>query len=106
MTRAPSIEEPYAVKVARTVLKASGEGDLFAEPNRALRPYVIWRKTSFASQSLRGLAFRERILSVVGTARNLGLNTHQLLRRVCAEGLQGRPITPLPIDQPRLPKSA
>lgn len=71
---------------------------------RALRPYVIWRKTSFATQSLRGLAFRERILSVVGTARHLGLNTHQLLRRVCTEGLQGRPITPLPIAQPLLPK--
>lgn len=71
---------------------------------RALRPYVIWRKTSFATQSLRGLAFRERILSVIGTARNLGLNTHQLLRRVCTEGLQGQPITPLPIEQPLLPK--
>lgn len=73
---------------------------------RALRPYVIWRKTSFASQSRRGLAFRERILSVLGTAHNLGLNSHQLLRRVCTEGLQGRPITPLPIDQPLLPKSS
>ena len=73
---------------------------------RALRPFVIWRKTSFASQSLRGLAFRSMILSVTGTARNLGLNTHQLLRRVCAEGLQGQPITPLPIEQSLLPKSS
>lgn len=71
---------------------------------RALRPYVIWRKTSFASQSPRGMAFRPRLLSVVATARNLGLDTYALLRRVCAEGLQGLPITPLPIDQPLLPK--
>ena len=52
------------------------------------------------------LAFRSMILSVTGTARHLGLNTHQLLRRVCTEGLQGQPITPLPIDQPLLPKSS
>ncbi len=74
---------------------------------RALRPYVIWRKTRFARQSMRGLAFRERILSVIGTARNLGLNTHQLLRQLCHEGLQRRAITPLPLDQdpPSLPKA-
>lgn len=71
---------------------------------RALRPYVIWRKTSFATQSPRGMRFRPRLLSVLATARHLGLDTHQLLRRVCAEGLQGRPITPLPIEQPLLPK--
>ena len=34
MTRAPSTEEPCAAKVASTVLKASGGGDPFAEPNR------------------------------------------------------------------------
>ncbi len=33
MTRAPFTEEPCAVNVARTVLKASGGGDPFAEPN-------------------------------------------------------------------------
>ena len=71
---------------------------------RALRPYVIWRKISFATQSPRGMAFRPMLLSVVATARNLGLDTWQVLRRVCTEGLQGLPITPLPIDQPRLPK--
>jgi hypothetical protein len=35
MTRAPLTEEPCAAKVASTVLKASGGGDPFAEPNRA-----------------------------------------------------------------------
>jgi hypothetical protein len=33
MTRASSTEEPCAAKVASTVLKASGGGDPFAEPN-------------------------------------------------------------------------
>jgi hypothetical protein len=51
------------------------------------------------------MAFRPMILAVIATARNLGLDVPQLLRRVCTEGLQGRPITPLPIDQPLLPKS-
>lgn len=35
MTRAPSTEEPCAGKLASTVLKASGRGDPFAEPNRS-----------------------------------------------------------------------
>ena len=35
MTRAPSAEEPCVAKVTSTVLKASGGGDPFAEPNRA-----------------------------------------------------------------------
>jgi hypothetical protein len=38
-------------------------------------------------------------LSVIATARHLGLNTHQLLRQLCHEGLQRRAITPLPLDQ-------
>ena len=67
---------------------------------RALRPYVIWRKTRFASQSMRGLAFRERILSVIGTARNLGLNTHQLLRQLCNEGLHDRTTDESRVDSP------
>ena len=46
-------------------------------------------------KSMRGLAFRERILSVIGTARHLGLNTHQILRQLCREGLQRRAMTPL-----------
>jgi transposase len=36
---------------------------------RALRPAVIWRKTSFGSDSERGLRFAERILTVTATLR-------------------------------------
>ncbi|MCB1810749.1 MAG: IS66 family transposase [Candidatus Competibacteraceae bacterium] len=66
---------------------------------QALRSYVIWRKTSFFTQSVRGMRFRERILSVTDTAERLGLNTFELLRQICCEGIRGDPITvrlPLP----------
>jgi len=57
---------------------------------------------------MRGLASRERILSMIGTARHLGLNTHKLLRQICHEGLQRQAITPLLLDQdhPSLPKAS
>ena len=91
-----------------TVLDAPGLPLTNHAAERALRPYVIRRKTRFARQSMRRLAFRERILSVIGTARHLGLNTHQILRQLCREGLQRRAITPLPLDQdpPSLPKAS
>lgn len=40
---------------------------------RAIRPYVIWRTLSFASQSSQGDQFRPVILSIIGTAQRLGL---------------------------------
>ena len=36
---------------------------------RALRPYVIWRKTSFFSQSEHGHLFRARIMTVTESCR-------------------------------------
>lgn len=39
---------------------------------RALRPYVIWRKISFFSQSARGDQFRPMILSITETCKRLG----------------------------------
>lgn len=45
---------------------------------RALRPYVIWRKISFASQSYRGDQFRPLILSVTETCKRLGLRTYDI----------------------------
>jgi hypothetical protein len=69
---------------------------------RALRPYVIWRKLSFASQSLRGDQFRPMILSVIETAKRLNLSTSQLLRELCTAGLLGQPVTTqLPLPDPR-----
>ncbi len=70
---------------------------------RALRPYVIWRKLSFASQSHRGDQFRPMILSVIETARRLQISTSALLREICTQGLRGEPIsTKLPLPDPKM----
>lgn len=72
---------------------------------RALRPYVLWRKISFASRSYRGDQFRPLVLSVIETAKRLNLSTSRLLREVCTLGLRGEPITTrLPLPAPATPK--
>jgi len=66
---------------------------------RAIRPYVIWRKLSFASQSHQGDQFRPMILTIIGTAQRLGLSTAKILRQVCTEGLrQGTVSMRLPLN--------
>jgi transposase len=47
---------------------------------RALRPAVIWRKTSYGTQSEAGSRFVERILTVVTSARQQGRNPFELVR--------------------------
>ena len=42
---------------------------------RALRSAVIWRKLSYGVQSLRGILYVERMLSVVETCRQKGVST-------------------------------
>src|SRR2546425_5118151 len=69
MTRDRSTEEPCAAKVACTVLKTSGESDLLAEFNRALRFGVQWRKRSLGTASGKGNRWVERILSLKETCR-------------------------------------
>ena len=72
---------------------------------RALRPYVLWRKISFASQSYRGDQFRPLVLSVIETAKRLNVSTSRLFREVCTSGLRGEPITTrLPLPDPAMPK--
>ena len=66
---------------------------------RALRPYVIWRKTSFFSQSGRGDQFRSRVMTVAESCRRLGLCAYALLRQVCEQGIRKEPVSiRLPID--------
>ena len=66
---------------------------------RALRPYVIWRKTSYFSQSERGDLFRARVMTVTESCRRLNLCAYTLLREVCEQGIQKQPVTiRLPID--------
>jgi len=59
----------------------------------ALRPYVIWRKLSFATQSLQGLLFRPMILTVTTTARQLGMSSLETLREISEQGLSRKKIT-------------
>ncbi|MGB1258220.1 MAG: IS66 family transposase, partial [Thiolinea sp.] len=69
----------------------------------ALRPYVIWRKLSFATQSLRGLRFRPMILTLTGTARQFGMSSWDMLREISQQGLERKSITfQFPFDH-RLP---
>ena len=66
---------------------------------RALRPYVIWRKTSFFSQLERGDLFRARVMTVTESCRRLNLCAYTLLRQVCEQGIRREPISiRLPID--------
>jgi len=57
---------------------------------RAIRPYVIWRKTSFFSQSYQGDQFRPMILSVVETCKRQAISAYALLREICSQGLDGK----------------
>lgn len=67
---------------------------------RALRPYVIWRKISFFSQSYRGDQFRPLILSITETCKRLGVSAYPILRQACAQGQRGEVVTVrLPIHQ-------
>ena len=57
---------------------------------RALRPYVIWRKKNYASQSHQGDQFRPQILSVLQTAKRWRIDAYSLLREICRQGQQNR----------------
>lgn len=66
---------------------------------RALRPYVIWRKTSFFTQSERGDRFRAHVMTVCESCRRLDLCAYRLLRQVCEQGIRKQLVTVrLPID--------
>jgi len=60
------------------------------ESERALRHAVIWRKTSFGTQSDAGTSFVERILTVVSTLRLQRRSVLDYLAEVCSAALEGR----------------
>jgi transposase len=59
---------------------------------RALRPAVIWRKTSLGTQSARGSRFVERLLTAVATLRQQGRNVLDYLTAANEAALRGKPI--------------
>jgi transposase len=68
---------------------------------RALRPGVRWRKTSFGSQSDRGSRFVERMLTVVETCRRQGRHLLDYLTACVANCMRGLPAPSLvPAAQP------
>lgn len=50
---------------------------------RALRPFVLWRKTSYGSQSERGRLFAERIMTVAHTLRLQKRSIFRFLVEAC-----------------------
>ena len=70
------------------------------EAERAIRPYVIWRKNSFFSQSARGDQFHPVVLTLTETCKRLGLGVYGILRKVCEQGFRGEVIiVRLPLGQ-------
>jgi transposase len=61
------------------------------ETERALRAGVIWRKTSFGSQSEKGLRFVERLLTVAETCKKQTIDLLGYLSRAIAAHRIGQP---------------
>jgi transposase len=53
------------------------------EAERALRPFVLWRKVSYGSQSARGCLFAQRIITVAHTLRQQRRPILQFLIEAC-----------------------
>jgi transposase len=58
---------------------------------RALRPAVLWRKSSFGHQSDHGERYVERMLTVVGTLQRQHRNTWDYLVQACEAALKQQP---------------
>ena len=57
---------------------------------RALRPAVIWRKTSFGSQSQRGSQFVARLMTVTSSLKAQGRNILDFLTHACLAARTGQ----------------
>jgi transposase len=73
---------------------------------RIERQGVLWRKSSFGSQSERGARYVERILTVCATCRLQGRSVIEYLREACRCHLSGIPVPSLIKTAEDLAKSA
>lgn len=73
---------------------------------RIVRQGVLWRKTSFGTQSERGARYVERILTVCATCRLQGRSIIEYLRQVCHCHLSGIPVPSLMKSAGNLAKTA
>ena len=62
---------------------------------RAIRPAVLWRKSSFGTDSETGARFVERVLTVTATCRQQGRNVLEFLRQSIVAHLAQRPLPSL-----------
>jgi hypothetical protein len=62
---------------------------------RTIRPYMLWRKASFGTQSERGNLFVERMLTVSATCRQQNRNVLQYVTAAICAHLRGEPIPSL-----------
>jgi transposase len=62
---------------------------------RALRPVVLWRKSSFGTQSRAGSEFAERLLTIVTTLRQQKRNVLNYVTTACEARLRHRPVPSL-----------
>ena len=78
-----------------TFLDKNGVEPTNNHAERALRDFVLWRKSSFGSQSVRGTRYAERIMTVVHTLRKQNRNVFSYLTAACRAALIGTPIPSL-----------
>ena len=69
-----------------TFVRVSGVEPTNNTAERALRRAVLWRRTSFGTQSAAGSRFVERILTVVTTLHQQGRNVLEYLSAACSSG--------------------
>lgn len=67
---------------------------------RELRAFVLWRKSSFGSQSDRGCRFAARIMTVTHTLRKQKRHVLSFLTNACQAALQGQTAPSLIIPTP------
>jgi len=73
---------------------------------RIVRQGVLWRKSSFGTQSERGARYVERILTVCATCRLQGRSVIEYLREACRCHLDGVPVPSLIKTEGNLAKPA
>jgi transposase len=60
------------------------------DSERTLRQYVIWRKTSFGTQTTKGNEFVERILTAIGTCKRQNRRVFEYLTQLMSAHFQGK----------------
>lgn len=65
---------------------------------RAIRPAVLWRRTSFGTQSQAGSTFVARMLTVVTTLRSQQRNVLEYMTAACHAARQGKPAPSLLLE--------